>query len=99
MSYQATISYGTEHNDCFMHHDLPTFETMEDLVRYICVQYKIGSSDLTIKNDSIVFKRTEKYFKDDFDATLVDTVVYYKIYVWRTERVRSNELEECVCEK
>ena len=99
MSYSATIHYGTELYNCYMHQDLPTVETLEDLLRCITVQYNVSISNLTVKNDSIVFKRVEKYFKDDFDPTLVDTVVYYKIYVWHTERVRSNELKECLCAK
>lgn len=100
MSYSSIIQWGERGGlfDCCMHKELPTTETLDELVRYIECMYGVKRANIK-RNcyDELTFDRIEHHsFRGDFDDTSEDVKVYYKVLVWRTDRVAGKELEDAL---
>ena len=98
MSYNGIICWGEGPGlfDCCMHKELPSTETMEELVKYIECMYDVKRADIKRNcHDELTFDRMEEHY---WDSGVSPTKVHmrYKIAVWRTERVRGKELEDAL---
>lgn len=100
MSYSGIIWLGVGVGlfDFCQHKELPTTKTLDELVRYIERVYGVKRANIKCNcHDELTFDRIEHHsFRDDFDDTPEDVKTYYKVRVWRTERVGGKELEDAL---